>query len=295
MPFDDLRNLASRQFGLFTATQASKYGVHRSRLHALLRKNELRLVRRGIYAFEVFAPDAHEELRAAWLALDPGKTVAERLQDDECAVVATASASYLHGLGNFTSHSHEFFVPVRKQSRAEDVHIRRRVLPASDIEVVEGMKVTSVTRTVVDLLADGEELEHIGDLLMGAVKKGAKLDWVRIKQSAQDVEKVYGLTSSEIFNQLSDFRGASLEDRLAYAYAVRSALDPQWHKSFQEQMSKTLQGLASLQSTVSSNVVPLMGQFQQVLDEALEPVLREMKKISATGMTCEETEDEQSD
>ncbi|MDO4821435.1 MAG: type IV toxin-antitoxin system AbiEi family antitoxin domain-containing protein [Rothia sp. (in: high G+C Gram-positive bacteria)] len=292
MSFDDLRSLASRQFGLFTAAQASRYGVHRSRVHTLARRGELRLVRRGVYAFEVILPDAHEELRAAWLTLDPAKTVAERLQGDECAVVATRSAAYLHGLGDFVSYAHEFFVPFRKQSRAEDVHIRKRTLPASDIEVLEGMKVTSVTRTVLDLLADGEELEHVADVLMSAVKKDVKVDWVRIEQSTQDFTKVYGLTGSEIFDQLSDPRDASLEDRLAYRYAICSALDPEWITSFQEQMTKHLQGSASPQQTVSSNVAPLTGQLQQVIDEGLEPIRRDMKKILATGLVRGEAEDE---
>lgn len=299
MSFDDLRNLASSQFGLFTTAQASNCGVLRSKLHALLQKNELRLVRRGVYAFEIFAPDAYEELRAAWLALDPSKTVAERLRDDQCAVVATRSASYLHGLGNFISYSHEFFVPARKQSRAEDVHIRRRVLPSSDIEVVEGVKVTSVTRTVLDLLADGEELEHVADVLMGAVKKDAKIDWVRIKRSTQDFEKVYGLTGSEIFDQLSDPRGASLKDGFAYEYAIRSALDPEGLKSFQAQIQaqidNTRQRLDSFQATVSSNFAPVVEQLQKAVQGAIEPTLREMKKISAVGVAHEEAKDEQSD
>lgn len=294
MSFDDLRSLASRQFGLFTTAQAGRYGVHRSRLHALLKKNELRLVRRGVYAFDVLAPDAHEELRAAWLALDPGKTVAERLQDDQCAVVATRSAAYLHGLGHFMTYSHEFFVPVRKQSRAEDVHIRLRVIPPADIEVLEGVKVTTVTRTVLDLLADGEELEHIVDVLMGAVAKGLKIDWVRIKDHTQDVEKVYGMPGSTIFDQLSDPQGASLEDRIAYAYSIRSALDPEWLQGFRAQVSKNLQGLDPLHATVSGNLAPLMVQIQQVVDEALEPVRRELKKMLVADTAREEAEDGQS-
>lgn len=293
MSFEDLRSLASRQAGLFTTAQAGRYGVHRSRLHTLLKKKELRLVRRGVYAFDVLAPDAHEELRGAWLALDPGKTVAERLRDDQCAVVATRSAAALYGLGNFMTYSHEFFVPARKQSRAEDVHLRLRLIPSSDVEVLEGMKVTSVTRTVLDLLADGEELEHILEVLMDAVAKGLKIDWVRIKGCTQDVEKVYGLPGSTIFDRLSDSQGASLEDRIAYAYSIRSALDPEWLQDFRAQMSKNLQGLDFLHATVSSNLAPLMAQLQQAMDEALEPLRREMKKMSSAAIVRKEAEDEQ--
>lgn len=297
MSFDDLRGLASSQFGLFTTAQATKLEVGRSKLHSLLQKNELRLVRRGVYAFDIFAPDANEELRAAWLSLDPSKTVAERLRDDQCAVVATTSAAYLHGLGNFMTYSHEFFVPIRKQSRAEDVHIRMRVLPSSDVEVVEGLKVTSVTRTALDLLADGEEIEHISDFLADAARKKKSVDWKRIKGESAKYQKVYGLTGDEIFNQLSDIRGASLEDRVAYRVAINSLVDVEWRKPLQEQINNTLRELdflPSVQTTISSSLAPLREEVQKILRDAWEPTLAEIRKIQAISTTREEAKDEQS-
>lgn len=297
MSFDDLRGLASSQFGLFTTAQATKLEVGRSKLHSLLQKNELRLVRRGVYAFDIFAPDANEELRAAWLSLDPGKTVAERLRDDQCAVVATTSAAYLHGLGNFATYSHEFFVPIRKQSRAEDVHIRVRTLSPSDVEVVEGMRVTSVTRTVLDLLADGEELEHISDFLADAARKKKSVDWKRIKGESAKYQKVYGLTGDKIFNQLSDIQGVSLDDRIAYRAAINSATDYEWLIPSQEQTSNTLRELdflPSVQTTISSSLAPLREEVQKILRDALEPTLAEIRKIQAISTTREEAKDEQS-
>lgn len=297
MSFDDLRGLASSQFGLFTTAQATKLEVGRSKLHSLLQKNELRLVRRGVYAFDIFAPDANEELRAAWLSLDPSKTVAERLRDDQCAVVATTSAAYLHGLGNFMTYSHEFFVPIRKQSRAEDVHIRMRVLPSSDVEVVEGLKVTSVTRTALDLLADGEEIEHISDFLADAARKKKSVDWKKIKESTQGFKKIYGLAGDEIFNQLSDIRGASLEDRVAYRVAINSLVDVEWRKPLQEQINNTLRELdflPSVQTTISSSLAPLREEVQKILRDAWEPTQAEIRKIQAISTTREEAQDEQS-
>lgn len=295
MSFDDLRSLASNQFGLFTTAQANKLGVGRSKLHSLVQKNELRPVRRGVYAFDIFAPDTHEELRAAWISLDPSKTVAERLRDEQCAVVATTSAAYLHGLGNFTTYSHEFFVPARKQSRAEDVNIRVRDVSPSDVEVVEGMRVTSVTRTVLDLLADGEELEHISDFLMDAVREKKKIDWKKIKESTQGFKKIYGLAGDEIFNQLSDIRGASLEDRVAYRVAINSLVDVEWRKPLQEQINNTLRELdflPSLQTTVSNSLAPFIEQVQKAIQDAMEPTLREIRKIQIADIAQKEAKDE---
>lgn len=297
MSFDDLRGLVSSQFGLFTTAQATKLDVGRSKLHSLLQKNELRLVRRGVYAFDIFAPDPNEELRAAWLSLDPSKTVAERLRDDQCAVVATTSAAYLHGLGNFMTYSHEFFVPIRKQSRAEDVHIRRRVLPSSDVEVVEGLKVTSVTRTALDLLADGEEIEHVSDFLADAARKKKSVDWKRIKGESAKHQKVYGLTGDKIFNQLSDIQGVSLDDRIAHRAAINSATDYEWLIPFQEQISNNLRELnflPSVQTIISSSFAPLREEVQKILRDAFEPTLAEIRKIQAISTTREEAKDEQS-
>lgn len=169
MSFDELRVLAAQQRGLFTTAQAEALGVPRVKIHRLAQSGTVRQVCRSIYSVEPFQSDHLEEVRTAWFSLDPSKTGAQRLRDEECAVVATTSAAYVYGIGNFTTYAHEFFSPKRKQSRAEDIHIRVRKIPPSDLDIVEGLRVTTVTRTVLDLLADGEELEHIGDLLVDAV------------------------------------------------------------------------------------------------------------------------------
>lgn len=100
-----------------------------------------------------------------------------------------------------------------------------------------------------------------------------------------------GLPGSTIFDQLSDPQGASLENRIAYAYSIRSALDPEWLQGFRAQVGKNLQGLDSLHAPVSSNLAPFMVQFQQVMDEALEPIRYAMKKMSSVDTAREEAED----
>lgn len=290
MSFDDLRGLASSQFGLFTTAQATKLEVGRSKLHSLLQKNELRLVRRGVYAFDIFAPDANEELRAAWLSLDPGKTVAERLRDDQCAVVATTSAAYLHGLGNFATYSHEFFVPIRKQSRAEDVHIRVRTLSPSDVEVVEGMRVTSVTRTVLDLLADGEELEHISDFLADAARENKSIDWKRIREESPRYQKVYGVPGESIFAMVV---GAVSVDDLPedYAMSVISSISPETKKMINEQLRSIVQQITLPKIDVPKISIPQetlhaiaasQQQVQNIFTERLTPLFEQQRQLQKT-------------
>lgn len=239
MTIEELRTLAIQQYDLFTTAQAEKLGLPRLKVHRLAQAGTIRLVRRGVYSTGPCQDDHLEELRAAWLSLDPTKTVAERLRDEGCAIVATSSAAYLHGIGNLMAYEHEFFSPKRKQSRAEDIRIRVRKMPPSDTEIREGLKVTTVTRTVLDLLADGEELEHISDLLLHAVQSNLTIDWKRLREESSRFEKVYGIDGSEIFSAL--FSAASNEvEQANFARAIAESSFPDIRQQVTEQWSKQL-------------------------------------------------------
>lgn len=202
MSIDDVRFLASDQFGLITTAQAENLGVSRVTIHRMMKQGELRLSRRGVYSFESSPLATHEEVRAAWLSLSPSRTVAEQIQDVEAPVICTTSAAAVLGIGDFQTEQHEFFVSSRKQSRAEDIHIRVRALSPDDIQVVDGLKVTTPTRIVVDLLNELRELEHIGALIVDAVRLGYEIDWKRIRNESSNVQKSYGLPAETIFFEL---------------------------------------------------------------------------------------------
>lgn len=238
MNFDELRLLATQQHGLFTTAQAEKLNVPRLKVHRLAQAGTIRQVRRGVYSTDPFQVDHLEELRAAWLSLDPSKTVAERLRDEKCAAVAVTSAAYVHGVGNLMTRSHEFYSPKRKQSRADDIHILTRELPSADTETVEGLKVTTVTRTVLDLLADGEELEHINNLLVDAATKGLMVAWGRIRRETYKAEKTYGIESSKIFKALS--ASSSTEEQSVLAQSIMANNFPEFKRQISEQWSKAL-------------------------------------------------------
>lgn len=236
---EPLHILASKQFGLFTTAQAAKIGVSRLEVHRLHRKREIREIRRGVYSTSPITIDAYEELRGAWISLDPTKTVAERLQEPKTAVICTTSAAEIYRIGDLPTYAHEFFVPQRKQTKAEDIHIRIRQLPAEDTQIFQGMKVTTPTRTILDLLAEGEELEHIGNLLTDAVRMQLEIDWKRIQTATSTYKKIYGLSGERIFAELAQ-TPQTLQEQAAFAQSMLSSISPESIKNINKQLSTIL-------------------------------------------------------
>lgn len=286
MAFQEVRELAAKQYSLFTTAQAETLGLPRLKVHRLAQADAIRQVRRGVYSTSPAPSDHLEELRAAWLSLNPARTVAERLRDDDCAIVATSSAAYMYGIGNLMTYEHEFFSAKRKQSRAEDIHIRMRKVPESDIETVEGIRVTTVTRTVLDLLADGEELDHISDLLLDAVEKNLHVDWKRLWAESHKFEKVYGLDESSIFSAL--FSAASAEISQAnFAQTIARSnftdLDKHIVQLWSKQLEPTLQILKASYPKIEAPAIQIdfkeLNELQHSIREMSQRILQDLPPI----------------
>lgn len=166
-----ISRLAAGQSGLFTAAQAGREGVTRLRLARLADAGVLERVTQGVYAF-AGADDEHRVLRSAWLALDPARTAEERLADPAtCGVVSHTSAAGLHGLGDLLDDQPEFTFPFRKQTIR---HIRLHLgeLSPADVTLVDGLPVTTVERTISDLLRDRHDTEHVAQIAGQAARRG---------------------------------------------------------------------------------------------------------------------------
>lgn len=85
------------------------------------------------------------------------------------AGVSHASAAALHGIGNRDADVLEFTLAGRKQSRQADVRIHRGVIPQSDWTQVLGLPVTTLARTVADLVAAGLDGGHLAGLARDAI------------------------------------------------------------------------------------------------------------------------------
>jgi hypothetical protein len=168
-----LGELSSAQWGLVTSAQAARRGVSRLELSRLADAGLLERVSHGVYRDAGAPRDELDGLRAAWLAVDPKVDAGARLVNvEKTAVVSGVSAAGLHGIGDLRADRFEFTTPVRRQSQRSGVHFTVRALDRSHITVRHGLPVTTVERTLADLVASRTDLTHVAAALGDALRHG---------------------------------------------------------------------------------------------------------------------------
>jgi hypothetical protein len=161
-----LSDFSEGQWGLVTRAQAQQAGIAWSTLSHLARPDgPLERVARGVYRLRGSADPGHVSLRAAWLQLDPATAAWDRLADPDLALVSHTSAAVLYDIGDLRADTHEFTLPVRRQTRRPDVRLHRDHVPDQDRIVLHGLPATRAGRMVVDLLADHHEPSAVAQVV----------------------------------------------------------------------------------------------------------------------------------
>lgn len=200
-----LAELSSSQWGMVTTAQAAAHGVQRLDLSRLTQAGHLERLARGVYRDAGAPSDEFEGLRAAWLATEPSHTVERRLRDLAGGVVVMgASAASLHGVGDLPADRHELSTPVRRQSQRSEVNYRQRWLVPGDVTIAHGLPVTTIERTIADLVEARTDLSLVADVVRDAART-RRLDTERLMEL---------LGSLAARNRLRKDDGAALLDRL---------------------------------------------------------------------------------
>jgi predicted transcriptional regulator of viral defense system len=181
MSFIELADIAAEQWGLITTAQAEAAGSSRKAVGRLARAGTLERLAQGVYRLAGTPADPRDDLRAAWLALDPGRVAGTRLRDDVPEVVSHRSAAVLYELGDLDADRHEFTVAGRRQTRRPDIRFHKAGLSAADWGIVDGLPCTTVVRTITDLAADRTDGGH----LAGVVRDALTVKHVDVDQLAR--------------------------------------------------------------------------------------------------------------
>lgn len=227
---DALRALDARaagQWGLVTTAQAKLDGVQGVQLLRLERSGALESVGHGVYRLAAFPPPEHLRIKVAWLRLDPGTPARDRRTDGpRSGVVSRTSACAVHGLGGRPDDPVELTVPSRRTTRDETVVLHCARMDAEDITVVDGLPVTTVPRTVVDLLEDRADAARTGAFVAEAAARGL----VRVDDLAPRVAAFagsYGLpaeaSGAELLEFLCEQAGRRLTARKTGRPAAKAA------------------------------------------------------------------------
>lgn len=159
--------LAQMQWGLVTTRQADTVGVPRMRLSRMAAAGVLERVAQGVYRMTGVPAHEHEEILAAWLAVD------DRARDRRGTVVISgAAAARLHGIGDLSVSTVDLVVTHRRTSRNPAVRTHVEHLPPADVTLVDGAPVVTPMRCLADLVRDWVDLSLIADALRDAEARG---------------------------------------------------------------------------------------------------------------------------
>jgi predicted transcriptional regulator of viral defense system len=161
------------QWGMVTTRQALAVGVDDVTLHRLRAAGLLETVRHGVHtATSSAASDARAE-QAVWLSLRPDVPAWERPKvDPDGGVVSHQSAARLHGLGDLPDTHIELTVPRRRTTRDPNVKLCKGELADADVTLLDGLPVTTVLRTIRDLLDRHTDASHVATIIRQAVEAG---------------------------------------------------------------------------------------------------------------------------
>lgn len=172
--FKRLDGVASEQNGLITRSQARQRGVGDVALHRLVKQDLIFKEDTGVYRLPGAPNTGLGQLYLSWLRFDPDADPHERLARPK-AVVIGGTASWVWGFGDLQEYPFEFALekPYRTHRAYPELITTIGVPGPADTAIHKGIAVTTVERTVEDLVAAGHDGDHIGRVVRDAIESGA--------------------------------------------------------------------------------------------------------------------------
>ena len=202
-----INDLSASQRGLFTSAQAQALGVGRVALSRLEEYGHIERLAHGVYRTAGSPPLREEDVLAAWMGLDPKTPMYERQKGASDFVASLNTAAWLLGIGELNPVPMVFSYPRRHQTRKEGLVFLKREIEPSDITVVCGMPATTADRTIVDLIAYGEDLSLVAGVLHDALDAGLISDEDSISEQIGKYSKKRGLKAgSQLYQYLKGLR-----------------------------------------------------------------------------------------
>jgi hypothetical protein len=177
----ELQLLAASQWGLFSSAQAQNIGVGRPQLSRMTSDGRIENLAFGIYRFTAGETTAFVGIKAAWLSLFPKETAFDRFKNKRPdAIVTGRTAAYINQIGDLQATPYTFIVRDRKQTTRNNIKYLQWEIDEQDIRIIEGLPVTTVERTIADLIRQKEDMSLIDDVVADVINKRISLDGSRL-------------------------------------------------------------------------------------------------------------------
>jgi predicted transcriptional regulator of viral defense system len=166
--YDELVALAEEHDGLFTSEQAHQAGFTDSVLVRLTQRGRLERTARGVYRIPYIPLNRFSQYREAVLWAKAHRGPMNVALSHETALVA-------YGISDANPAAIHLTVPsatrLRRQApKALTVH--RADLAPDEISIVEGLPLTTIARTVTDLLEAGGRVDLVKQAIVDARREG---------------------------------------------------------------------------------------------------------------------------
>lgn len=186
--YRSLLNELSASEGVFTTAQAERLGVPRNVVAKACEAGKLVRIAHGAYRMAGTPPSQFDDLMALWKLTDPAKMTHERMLVGawDGVVAAGSTAASIQGIGDFYLSPYRILAPKRINSRNDEARFGVRAVPREEVLFIDGIPVTGIERTLIDLVLDGEDPSLVQDALADARAKG--LDEEKLKRLAAETK-----------------------------------------------------------------------------------------------------------
>jgi predicted transcriptional regulator of viral defense system len=179
---DELIALAEENDGLFTSKDAREAGILDSVLVRLTQRGRLERAARGVYRIAHYPQARFSQYREALLWAQSSH------HEEHTIALSHETALLVYGISDANpSHVH-ITVPKLLRLRRESpkwIEVHRADLLASDMTVQEGLQVTTIARTIMDVLVSSARPEFAKQAVADARRQGliSKEEATRLNRS----------------------------------------------------------------------------------------------------------------
>lgn len=166
--FDQLATLAEENDGLISSSQARSAGIADSVLVRMVQRGRLERVARGVYRMPHFPPDRFSQYREAVLW-------AQASRGPGTVALSHQTALVVYGISDANPAAVHLTVPKATRFRREQpksVVLHAGELRDTDIQTIEALPVTTISKTISDLVKAGARSDLSSQAISDAKREG---------------------------------------------------------------------------------------------------------------------------
>jgi predicted transcriptional regulator of viral defense system len=175
-----LYKIAEDQGGYFTLSQANSIGIRRNQIYRAVKRSKIERIYPGVYRLSLFPASKFEEIFAAVISVG------------EEAIVGYETALYIYGLSDIIPADIHIILPRSSSRRRKHIKMHTTKLDKGDITTYEGFQITTVARTIVDVLSSHADADQVQLAISQAIAQGITTQGKLLAQASRRSKKILG-------------------------------------------------------------------------------------------------------